>query len=68
MNDLGRRNKFTVLRVPGHVGLEGNEELDELARKGAATALVGPEPLCGLRDICFKGKSEMCLFPDHILR
>lgn len=48
LTDIERRNKVTLLRVPGHVGLEGNEETDELARKGAAAPLVSLELFCGL--------------------
>uniref|UniRef100_A0A0V0GBP9 Putative loa-9 aae n=1 Tax=Triatoma dimidiata TaxID=72491 RepID=A0A0V0GBP9_TRIDM len=48
LNDLGRANKVTLFWVPGHVGIEGNEVADALAKKGAGTPLVGPEPFCGV--------------------
>lgn len=38
---LGNAYKLTLLWVPGHVGSEGNEEADELVRKGAAAPLIG---------------------------
>lgn len=45
---LSRDNDVTVAWVPGHVGVVGNEEADKLARQGAETQLVGPEPTCGI--------------------
>lgn len=39
-----------------HIGVEGNEKADELARKGASTLPVRPEPICGLGDDFFKEK------------
>ncbi|KAJ8981503.1 hypothetical protein NQ317_016500 [Molorchus minor] len=45
---LGNQNKVTLKWVPGHKGVEGNEEADTLARKGSDTALIGPEPMCGI--------------------
>lgn len=41
-------NSVTLYRVPGHIGVEEKEKVDELSRKGAATTLVGPEPFLGL--------------------
>jgi len=38
LNDLGRNNKVTLLWVPGHVGVEDNEQADTLE----------PESFCGL--------------------
>jgi hypothetical protein len=34
--------------VPGHCGILGNEKADEIARKGAAKLLLGPEPALGI--------------------
>uniref|UniRef100_A0A224XSM0 ribonuclease H n=1 Tax=Panstrongylus lignarius TaxID=156445 RepID=A0A224XSM0_9HEMI len=50
LNYLGRENKVTLFWVPGHVGIEGNEMADALARDGAASPLLGPEPFCGVSD------------------
>lgn len=36
--------------MAGLIGVEGNENADDLARKGAATPFVGPEPFGGLGD------------------
>ncbi|XP_063390420.1 uncharacterized protein LOC134676066 [Cydia fagiglandana] len=48
LNALANSNKVTLRWVPGHSDINGNEEADELARKGADTPLVGPEPFCGI--------------------
>ncbi|XP_061728803.1 uncharacterized protein LOC133533774 [Cydia pomonella] len=47
-NALANSNKVILRWVPGHSDIIGNEEADELARKGADTPLVGPEPFCGI--------------------
>uniref|UniRef100_A0A0A9XYD7 Ribonuclease H n=1 Tax=Lygus hesperus TaxID=30085 RepID=A0A0A9XYD7_LYGHE len=47
MNFLGRENKVTLMWVPGHSGVEGNERPDELARQGAEGNFVGQEPVLG---------------------
>lgn len=41
-----------------HFGVEGNEQVDRLVRKGSMTSLplLGLEPYCGLRDAIFKEK------------
>ncbi|XP_048002369.1 uncharacterized protein LOC125238917 [Leguminivora glycinivorella] len=47
LNALANSNKVTLRWVPGHSDITGNDEADELARKGADTPLIGPEPFCG---------------------
>lgn len=47
LNILGTHNTVKLIWIPGHSGLDGNEEADSLARKGSATTPCGPGPfLC----------------------
>jgi ribonuclease HI len=42
------QNKVTLIWVPGHSGVEGNEKADQLTKLGADEPLLGPEPFCGI--------------------
>jgi ribonuclease HI len=39
---LASRNKVTLIWVPGHCGIPGNDKADKLARQEAAMPLLGP--------------------------
>ncbi|KAJ8976426.1 hypothetical protein NQ317_011942 [Molorchus minor] len=48
LNNLSLRNHVTLVWIPGQSGQEGNEIADSLARKGAETTFIGPEPVLGI--------------------
>ena len=44
LNDLAVKNQVTLVWVPGHTGIHGNERADELANIAGALDTMGPEP------------------------
>jgi ribonuclease HI len=47
LDNLGSTRQLTIQWVKAHAGTDGNEEADKLARRGANSAYIGPEPaLC----------------------
>jgi ribonuclease HI len=53
LNRLGRHNQVTLEWVPGHTGVQGNEEADLLAKE-AATKCEGPEPFVPVPRACVR--------------
>jgi hypothetical protein len=41
-------NEVTLMWLPGHYGILGNEMADRLARQASAMPLLGPEPALGI--------------------
>jgi hypothetical protein len=48
LSELAGLNEVTLVWVPGHCGICGNEEADKLARQMSAMQLTGPEPALGI--------------------
>lgn len=44
LNDIALGNRIDLTWVPGHSNVEGNETADDLAKTGALSQLIGPEP------------------------
>ena len=48
VRELSTDNVVTLIWVPGHSNILGNETADMLAKSGAESEYVGPEPLWGI--------------------
>ncbi|XP_063545759.1 uncharacterized protein LOC134753753 [Cydia strobilella] len=58
LNSLGKHRNVTVAWISGHQGVTGNEKADELARIGAETEYIGPEPALPMSADVTKGVIE----------
>jgi ribonuclease HI len=45
---LAEHNRIQLAWVPGHMGIDGTETPDQLARQGSSHPLTGPEPALGI--------------------
>ena len=66
LNELGSRNKVSLIWVPGHEGIHGNEKSDELARTGAENSFIGPEPKLGITVNTRKHLVKKWLRNEHV--
>lgn len=52
LNVLGAHNKFELLGVTGHCGVERNERTDFLTLNGSYSERIGPKPPLGVIKSC----------------
>lgn len=65
LNELGARNRVKLVWVPGHQNIAGNEKVDQLAKRGSAQPLTGPEPAIGIPLGAVKGEVKRLLHQWH---
>ena len=54
LNKLRDIRTFTLVWVPGHAGVQGNEKAGELAERGSRELLIGSEPTLGIQSKTIK--------------
>ncbi|CAH1969569.1 unnamed protein product [Acanthoscelides obtectus] len=62
---LAARHPVSLIWVPGHAGIRGNETADTLAKTGSASKLVGPEPALGVTAHKARRKMETWVARQH---
>ncbi|XP_060524731.1 uncharacterized protein LOC132701080 [Cylas formicarius] len=55
---VAEERKVTLVWVPGHTGVRGNEAADALAREGSSHRHIGPEPRLGIAPCVRRGALE----------
>ncbi len=62
----GHFNNVSLLWVPGHSNIVGNEKADELARMGSQEQFIGPEPYIGISFGTLKYHMKMWAYQAHL--
>ena len=68
LNELGKSNSVTIIWVPSHCGIPGNEKADRLANRGASMNFTGPEPMFGVSSTTRKSIVKEWLRNEHLTR
>jgi hypothetical protein len=65
LSELAHLNEVTLVWVPGHRGICGNEEADKLARQASALLLLGPEQALGIPKCSAREAIKNCTEYQH---
>ncbi|VEN63036.1 unnamed protein product [Callosobruchus maculatus] len=68
LDDISAKHKVSLMWVPGHAGVKGNEMADHLARMGSGNSFVGPEPALGLSANLVRKTTGEWIQNQHSLR
>ncbi|KAJ4432655.1 hypothetical protein ANN_21278 [Periplaneta americana] len=65
---MSSHNRLKVRWISGHQGVQGNENADELAKKGTNIPFVGPEPVVGISLLTAKTSVKTWIKDRHQFR